>query len=204
MYHYQCDWCGKRINEVSEQYVRANIRIVTTEVERFSGKRIDEVEPTRFFHVTPLRTRSEWDRLGLDIEVGSDKLGDCCYTRALRAIEGGDFDEPDAGLEWRLVPVGARILDTPSRPRVPGGAPGCPDGVWADPGLAEFLGTLAPSPRHKMARALAEGGIETLGLVEELDDEELLALDGMGAITLAKLRSFIAARQAGLDRKVRA
>jgi len=108
MYHYQCDWCGEQIRVASEQHVRANIALVTDQTD-YRGKREEEAEPSRFFHVTPRRSRDEWDRLGL--EVRNEEIGDCCYTRALRAIEGSGWEEPDAGLEWRLVPVGARLTE---------------------------------------------------------------------------------------------
>jgi hypothetical protein len=108
MYHYQCDWCGEQIRVSSEPYVRANIALVTNQTD-YRGKREEEAEPSRFFHVTPRRSRDEWDRLGL--EVKNEAISDCCYTRALRAIEGSGWEEPDAGLEWRLVPVGTRLSD---------------------------------------------------------------------------------------------
>lgn len=190
MYHTQCDWCGKQIDTESEQYASAGIKIVTLEHGRFGGERVDEHEPTRFFHVTPLRSREEWDRLGLDVELRSAELGDCCYTRALRAIEGGDFDEPDAGLEWRLAPLGASISSAArSANQTPLSEPVAPD---AD--LRTFIYTFAPSPRHKLLDACARLGITNLDQLDAMTDDEIIALEGWGMISCKKVRSFIAAR----------
>jgi hypothetical protein len=176
MFHTVCDWCRKSIKTGTEPYVRALIEIRTLERDRLN-KRVDETEPTRFFHCAPLRSRGEWDRLGLDIEVRSDELGDCCYTRALRAIEGGDFDAPDAGFEWRLLPVGARDdLDASEEP-----GPFDHEPIWERAGRSAVAGLYpagpiertTPEPFHTFAFAAfkspigpadyADAGIRTIG-----------------------------------------
>jgi hypothetical protein len=192
MYHYQCDWCGKQINTERKQYVKASISIVTLEKDRIREERVAQAEPTRFFHVTPLRSKDEWDRLGLDIEVGSDDLGDCCYTRALRAIEGHDFDEPDAGLEWRLMPIDGAdepVTQERSGSRRPPAQP-----VDADADLEAFYFTLAPSQRHKLWGQFEAQGISDLDQLSAMSDDELIALDGVAWLTRCKIREFIAAR----------
>lgn len=181
MYHCECDWCRERIDTDKQQYVRASIKMVTGKSDSL-GRPDDETEPTRFFHVTPLRSRDEWDRLG--IEVRSNEIGDCCYTRALRAIEGGDFEAPDAGLEWRLMPVdGGGERGTTRQPR-----------VAADADLEAFFATLAPSPRHRLWGRFDRQGISTLEQLDAMTDDELLALEGVAWVTRCKIRAFIAAR----------
>lgn len=108
MYHYECDWCHERIDVHRKPYVKVSIDVIGTTTD-YRGKREAQVEPARFFHAAPLRSRDEWDRLGLGLEVKDETLSDCCYTRALRAIEGDDFSAPDAGFEWQLVPVGSKV-----------------------------------------------------------------------------------------------
>lgn len=195
MYHHACDWCGERINTTREQYVELAVEIVTLETERIREQRVRETEPTRFFHVTPLRSRDEWDRLGLDIEVRSDDLGDCCYTRALRAIEGNGFDEPDAGLEWRLVPVGATVSE-PSA----GEAEPCDKGVLAEPlwepGYPRNDGSHTLRYRDDLGLGLWRGGpasfnvhrlrnhCTTVGdLKRAVDERTLLDVPGIGPKT---------------------
>lgn len=194
MYRTECDWCHKKIRTSTEQYVEVSIEVVTRETDRLGRERNDD-EPMRFFHVAPRRTRDEWDRLGL--EVRSEEIGDCCYTRALRAIEGRDFGEPDAGHEWRLVPIAAGAAPLPTGQKA--FDTGLDDELWT------FLCTLAPAPRFKLRDALAAVSIDTLTLVAELSDAELLAVNGIGPTLLRKLRAFIAEREtAAATLKVRA
>jgi hypothetical protein len=193
MYRTECDWCHNQIHTSREQYVEVSIEVVTHETDHLQRPK-NEQEPTRFFHVAPRRSCDEWDRLGL--EVRSEDIGDCCYTRALRAIEGTDFDEPDAGFEWRLVPLVDGPL--PAQAGDPRGRAGLDDDLHA------FLQTLAPSPRFKLRHALADAGITTLTLASELTDDELLAVNGIGPTLVRKLRAFVAQRNGVKAPKVRA
>jgi hypothetical protein len=185
MYHYQCDWCGESI-DVKLPYVRAAIEVVTTARSRL-GEREKVIEPTRFFHAHDLRGVEEFDRLG--IEVKDQNLGDCCYTRALRQIEGvGPDTLPDMGLEWRLVPVGAEIA-SPSPRRSRKQPP--PDGPWnPDAVISRFVLGLSPKVKHAVRRAR----INTVEQIEGMSDEEILRLDGIGYGTLCKMRELVDAQ----------
>jgi hypothetical protein len=211
MFHYQCDWCGERINAHRDQYVKASIEIVTHETDRL-GREETETEPTRFFHVAPLRSSEEWNRLGL--EVRSEEIGDCCYTRALKAIEGRDFDAPDAGMEWRLVPVGARIEadGTVGEPVEP------PDPIDSEPlwqsreyGGKSFLGPRGEQDFLSLTRPMFEGTLNAAGFVDAaietvgdlrraIGDGSLLRVKGVGpkraAATKAALEQFLAGMSA--------
>ncbi len=185
MYRHECDWCGKRIDVHGEPYVKASIEIVNTSKD-WKGTREKRIEPTRFFHVTPLRSREEWNRLG--IEVKDESVGDCCYTRALKSIEGEpEGGTPDMGLEWRLVPVGARVSEGRRASREPGKP------VQLSDGVLEFLNTLAPAPRTALNRALRNSHLTTLDEIEEMGDSELMGIKGIGQTTVTKLRQYIAA-----------
>ncbi len=198
MYHHQCDWCGGVIRTSSEQYVRARIDIVTGRKD-YAKRDDNETEPSRFFHVAPRRSGDEWDRLG--IEVRSEEIGDCCYTRALKAIEAQGFDEPDAGLEWRLVPVGARLSEKGELESPDGGAPWELEALWeasrhkgwlqerekCSPALAVLTrwlcGTVSPN-------AYAERGIKTVGdLKRALEDGSISRVQGVGPKTADRVRA---------------
>jgi hypothetical protein len=185
----ECDWCGEEIDTRRDQYVKARISVITGELDHLR-RPVEEAEPTRFFHVTPRRSRDEWDRLGL--EVRSEAIGDCCYTRALRAIEGRGFDEPDAGMEWRLMPITARPERASYGRQGSRIAPAEP--VDADADLAAFLNTLVPPHGERLGHALAGEGITELDQLEAMSDGDLLLLKGVGLTLLRKLRAFLAAR----------
>lgn len=197
MYYYLCDWCGKSISAGQETYVKAAIEIVNTSIGA-RGRPKTTTEPARFFHVNPIRSRNEWDRLG--IEVKDESLGDCCYTRALKAIEGQpDWETPDMGMEWRLVPIGATIQEKAHR------AVGQPEPLVVSPdaGLSELLATFTPSPRNALARALGNAGISTLEQLEAMSDDELMATPRIGWTTRTRIRAFIAARNEARSKQPR-
>ncbi|MFZ2049532.1 MAG: hypothetical protein WAU69_01215 [Solirubrobacteraceae bacterium] len=203
MYQYECDWCGRRINPFREQYVEASIEIVTGEKD-YAGRAQNRVEPSRFFHVTPLRSREEWDRLGLELEVGSEEIGDCCYTRALRHIEPADLSEPDMGLEWRLVPVGARISEDGEVEQSDAG-PFDHEPLWQrverrgcgepyllprdDPRAFRWLGDSLCGGSMPGASAYTVWGIETVGdLRAAIENGRLLKVQGVGPKRMLKIQ----------------
>jgi hypothetical protein len=185
MYHYECDYCGARINVQNVPYVTAAITFITGNQDRL-GNPEKLVEPTRFFHAHSTRGLEECDRLG--IEVNAEKLGDCCYTRALKQLEGVPVTDPGKGLEWRLVPAESE------QKRAASGKSHVVQ-VAVDADLTDFLETLATPHRTRTRRALGRAGIHTLDEVAARSDDELMALEGIGGTLRCKLRAFIAARE---------
>lgn len=169
-YVIHCDWCGAALYECD----RAKLPVT---IDRFKANPLErrwaeETKPTLFFCV--------------DDENGSPGG---CFERALRAIRGTGGVPPDMGMEWRLVPVGATVIPTTGDLVLDEVA--C---VQADSNLEEFLNTLAPSPQRKLHRALSRAGISTLEQIEEMTDDEFVAIRECGWTLCRKVRKFIAAR----------
>lgn len=143
-------------------------------------KDMARTEPTRFFHATKLRNLDEMDRLGI---VLKEDLGDCCYTRALRAIEGIAPDTPpDMGLEWRLMPISDVDCDPHGsislwEQRDPEWWRPCPAARRKAAGLFEVLLPGGIYPNHYVeAKIMALGDLE-----RAIASGELLKVRGIGA-----------------------
>lgn len=188
MYHYECDWCGEPIKVEKEPFVKASITLVTTKRRDYSSKREEYAEPTRFFHAHDLRSVDEFDRLG--IEVKHESLGDCCYTRALRQIEGVAPDTPpDMGLEWRLVPINEPQGEAAARDSVNRLSTG------PDAELEDFLATLSPSWKTRIGNALQRAKVSTLDQLALLSPSEITRISEMGFGTFQRLMVFIEERE---------
>jgi hypothetical protein len=188
MYRYQCDYCGEQIAvERGTPYIEARIQFITGNADRL-GKPEMLLEPSRFFHAHSVRGLEECDRLG--IEVNAEELGDCCYTRALRQLEGVPVTDPGAGLEWRLMPAG----ETAQEPRHAGTTPPSRS-VPPDADMAAFLATLAKAHRTRTQNALRRAGLHTLEQAAAASDDELMRAPGIGWTLRCKLRAFVAARE---------
>lgn len=109
-YHRRCDWCDAFLGhdtDFAEMPVKIQRRRRTRNDEHWA----EEARPTRFFCVAPEPDREGQNRMGLpEVEEETDS----CYDRAIRAIVGTKIEKPDMGMEWRLVPVGAEVLDAPA------------------------------------------------------------------------------------------
>jgi hypothetical protein len=193
MYHYECDYCGGRINAGDVPYVRARIAFITGNQDRF-GEQEELIEPTRFFHAHSVRGLEECDRLG--IEVNAEKLGDCCYTRALKQLEGVPVTDPGVGMEWRLLPVGHEGRE--DREARLNGEP-----IWdkahKHPWPREEFSFLR-SPARVFPGDLRSLGIETFGdLRGAIESGELRQVRGIGQKTFELFKreteAFLAARE---------
>lgn len=192
MYRMHCDWCGDSIDTSREQYVRARIEVMTGKKD-YAGREETETEPTRFFHMEPLRTRDEWDRLGLQLEVRVP-VGDCCYTRMLRAIEPVADGEPaDAGLEWRLMPVAGENEGQQAALACPEDLVRlwrlCEDKVWyrKEPAFKALNGLLCPG--MTCPRDYEHRHIDTVGdLRRAVADGSLRRVRGIGPKKLQEIK----------------
>jgi hypothetical protein len=182
-YHYKCDWCGACLN--GEDYAKLPVAVKRRRRTRNEAHWAEEVRPTLFFCVPPEPDREGLNRMGLpDDETPSDS----CFERAMLAIQGTDTETPDMGLEWRLVPIGARVSEGRRASREP---------VQLSDGVLGFLNTLAPSPRSTLNRALRKANLTTLDEIEEMGVDELMGIKGIGQTTVTKLRRYIAAAKVG-------
>jgi len=201
-YRTHCDWCGTHLAYEDDQAVMP----VTIYHRRGKGaldaKWAEEVVVTRHFCARP--------------KAGGDAPADQrerCYDRAIAAIKGTPVSDPGLGMEWRLVPLGE---GEPGPPPKATRAPGVPSPPATDPSqivafegthvtreLEELIMRRLPAKRH---RVLPRAGIQSLDQVAAMTDEQLLAIDGIGNGTLARLREAVLARDpddgATLARKV--
>jgi hypothetical protein len=113
-----------------------------------------------------------------------------CARRLLTLLDGNPQGRVDMGLEWQLVPAGGAENDSHGN-RTPAPRP-----VAADADLAEFLETLAPSPKAALRRAFHSAGVATLDQAAGMTDDELMEIRGIGWPTRTRLRRFIDARDA--------
>jgi hypothetical protein len=184
MYHFACDWCGEQIKTQREPYVETSIQLISLGTDRL-GKREQHMGPTRFFHARDLQSVDELDRLG--IEVKHEEIGDCCYTRALKQLEGVPVTDPGAGLEWRLVPVEGDEKLAGGPVRVKGKLVERDDELEA---FCKWHTARAPGQRIALRRALDAGNIETFQLLTELTDQDLRSLPGIGPRIVAAIREY--------------
>lgn len=176
-YRVHCNWCGTAL-------YKAEHATLTVRIERRGDTRLrtawaEEGRPTLHFCVA---SKLDTNRMGL--EEWEDDDGDSCFTRALAFIDGRGTETPDMGMEWRLVPIGTPVEETPQFRR---GGPQTP----TSPELREILHALVPKCQYALPRA----GISTIEQVEAMTDEELLSLPEVGHYTVRKLREAIAAKR---------
>ncbi len=176
MFHYECDWCGEQIDVQREPLAKVEIKIVTLERDH-RGKRDEETEPSRFFHVSPLRSRDEWDRLGIAPLFGTlaELVSRATSLRLPQQLPPPDLQQP-AGLRATTGSangVGANALTRP----------------W-------------PSPRPRAESQALERGSERCGrrclaLIERVH-ELRASLDGTSelAVDLATLAARLERRRA--------
>jgi hypothetical protein len=155
------------------------------------AKWAEEVRPTLHFCITP---RPDNDRLGLP-DPEDDKIdAGSCYQRALAMIRGRVTEAPetpDLGLEWRLVPVGAKLV-TPDDDHADEGAVDDAPGVrWGksitmEMRIHELLG-LGP----RAAYALHHVGVLTIADAAARPEAELLRVPGVGPKTMQVVRRAI-------------
>jgi hypothetical protein len=162
-YRVVCDWCG--CNLTSGHFAELPVNIKHRRRSALDSAWASEARPTMHFCVP---SDEGHDRMGIQSEGG-----DGCYERAKAMIEGAVSERPDMGMEWRLVPIGGVVLAARDLRRK------------AEPDLAELLSHLPAQFRY----ALPEAGITTLAQFDEMTDEQLLAIKGMGPGVLARLRA---------------
>jgi hypothetical protein len=136
-----------------------------------------------------------------------------CYDKAIAAIKGTPVSDPGLGMEWRIVPIEeGEPAPAPKLAR----AAGVPAPPTADPSqIVAFEGTYVTRELHeviverlpaKRRRVLPGAGIQSLDQIAAMTDEQLLAVEGIGNGTLARLREAVQARDpddgATLARKV--
>jgi hypothetical protein len=181
-YYVECNWCGANLH--GRDHAQLGVLI-----KRTRRRLRDETRPMMHFCVAD--DGLDYDRLGL--EPGEE--AESCLTRALAAVDGTELQQPDMGMEWRLVPVGSTVRET--------------EVVPADTGLmAEPLWEDAYRGRG-WRRELVEQGLdldsrgrpgpfnvyrlrdhyETVGdLKRAIDDESLRDVKGVGPSTFAWIK----------------
>jgi hypothetical protein len=136
-----------------------------------------------------------------------------CYDRAIAAIKGTAVSDPGLGMEWRIVPIADGEPDpVPKLAR----AAGVPAPPTSDPSqIVAFAGTYVTRELHEVIKqrlpakrhgVLPGAGIQSLDQVAAMTDEQLLAIEGIGNGTVARLRGAVLERDpddgATLARKV--
>jgi hypothetical protein len=155
-----CDWCGEALYRVD--YAKMAITIQRVKGTYLERKWAEEVEVTRHFCVAPKVDRN---RMGLEAE--DDDRSDSCYGRAIAAITGMELEQPDMGMEWRLVPTAT------STPFVP----------LSDEMRIQFQ-RLTPRAQS----ALNAKRITTVEQIDARSDDHLLAIEGVGIKSVRILR----------------
>lgn len=136
-----------------------------------------------------------------------------CAERMLTALGGVPDGRVDAGLEWRLVPLGAEFVQpapTREEPETPRPAPQIADGgsyeftfrAWEsggrgeytdtvvfDPGMYGFLMSMENSKRAGIARSGLAG--LTLQQAAAMSEDELMRLERVGLITVRRFRAYL-------------
>jgi hypothetical protein len=169
----ECDWC--------RQPIEAGTPYVAVEVDgKVEGR--DVGGPARVYC-----GRRDGDR--------------SCAGRLLALLDANPGGPVDMGMEWRLVRIGDEAR--PPRGRRRGARPRSittpPASVQADADLNAFLGTLTAGSAGRTRHACARQGISTLEQLDALTDDELIEIAGVGSDTRAKIRQFIAARNAARE-----
>jgi len=200
-YYTECNWCGADLK--GRDHASLPVKVKRQRRGRLDAHWAEEVRPTLHFCVAD--DGADYDRLGLDRPDGD---ADCCFTRALAAINGTSLEAPDMGLEWRLVPVGATVNEASD-----GEAEPVDEGVLAEP-LWELdthwsrrgkqIRTFSPS---LIARGLdltacptpfnvywlrEDGSYETVGdLRRAIEDESLLEVKRLGQKTFRWIKETV-------------
>ena len=195
-YRVHCNWCGK-------QLFREDMAVLEITVERRAAASrrerdwAQEKRPTLHFCVGE---NLDTNRMGMsDMRVDDP---DSCFTRALAAVNGRKTEQPNMGLEWRLMRVSDPTANEPaSKPAVK--IPDPPE----DPGeLVRFGGEMITAGLHHVIETritparkftLTRAGITSLDQVAAMSDDELLKIDGLGHGILRELRQAI--RERGID-----
>jgi hypothetical protein len=163
-YRVRCDWCGCDLRH--GEFAELPVSIKRRRTSALDSKWAEEVRPTLHLCVN---ANQGHERMGITLPDDTD----ACYERAIAAITGTTTEQPDMGMEWRLVPIGATVHPPPKA------------GAEAAPDLAEILSHLPPQFRY----ALPEAGISTLAQLDAMTDSQLLAIKGIGPTVVARLRA---------------
>jgi hypothetical protein len=168
----ECDWC--------RQPIKAGTPYVTIEIDGKAGGR-DVGGPARVF-------------------CGDGETS--CAGRLLALLDANPEGPVDMGMAWQLVPVGTDGTGGRSgrSGRYAGNRTPAPVPVRRDAELDDFLGTLAPSCRNALSRALRRQDVSSLDQVAAMSDDDLLEIQGVGWKTRTVLRTFIAARGAAREK----
>ncbi|MEY2441194.1 MAG: hypothetical protein QOJ46_620 [bacterium] len=201
-YRTHCDWCGSHLAYEDDQAVMP----VTIYHRRGKGaldaKWAEEVTVTRHFCARP--------KASGDAPVDQRER---CYDKAIAAIKGTVVSDPGLGMEWRIVPIDeggpapaprlARAVGVPAPPTTDPSKIVAFKGAYVTRELHEVMVQRLPAKRRGV---LPGAGIQSLDQVAAMTDEQLLAIDGIGKGTLARLREAVLARDpddgATLARKV--
>jgi hypothetical protein len=202
-YRTHCDWCGEWLSHGADQAVMQVTIYHRNGRGTLEAKWAEETRPTRHFCAAPKEDTDDGgrNRMGL---VPEDRL-DSCYDRAIAAITGSELRDPGMGMEWRLMPVDAPHVD-PST-----GAPRPVKLDWAahsrlfdermkPGGIGALEDAIPPSAWSAVVRT----GIVTIAQLEALTDEQLLAMRGIGATSVRRIREAIAVYRLRQQQEVKA
>jgi hypothetical protein len=181
----ECDWCGETLHDKDHAVLLVTVKRQRSGV--LEGKWAEEVRPTRHLCVGQ---ELDFNRLGLPDGIQDDTGS--CYQRAIAAMCGLETDQPNLGMEWRLVPVDE---PWPSKKVMRASVSEARRLAQRDrldqvsPDLARIILARLPVARKY---ALPNAGITTVAQVAEMTDDELLALPGIGWGILRQLREALA------------
>lgn len=190
-YRTLCNWCGERLD--GKENAELQVVVSRPAKTRLGREWAQEIRPTLHFCITP---RVDYDRLGLEAPDDGERDAGSCYARAIAAIQGRKLNEPDLGMEWRLMPVDEVVLIDGSQ--VPDGAP-LPDGPLRGKALMNEIRREPPPPLTRnhpiryldiapgVDHALFRAGYTTVGDILDTPAAKLEAIPGVGPKTIQRI-----------------